>query len=200
MTCISKICKNTFFSSVHMFTEMYTWNEFPGTISLEQRLQQRTRSQRRRVRYHWLELWPTVANLRCIVGVWLLRLTGGWWRSSRSLSGVRLLSVRFISWSEIVNAMTLYLNCLNSLNQTKWHVTLKICNHNFSYTLLHWLKSTFEKQFQVGLHWIRGYDKKPEDKDDEFDCFVQRKLSSLRLWFCENLKKWYVREAWVFAT
>ena len=63
--------------------------------------------------------------LRCIGVVWRLRLTAGWCRSSISLSVVRLLSVRFFSWSEFVNAMTAYLNCLKSLNQTKLHVALK---------------------------------------------------------------------------
>ena len=35
----------------------------------------------------------------------------------------------------------------------------------------------------------------PEATDDQFDSFVQRKLSPLRLRFCENLKQMYVREA-----
>ena len=37
---------------------------------------------------------------------------------------------------------------------------------------------------QVGLLWIRGYDNEPEAKDDEFDSFVQRKFSPLRLRTC----------------
>ena len=65
---------------------------------------------------------------------------------------------------------------------------------------LDWLKCTLEKHIQVGFHCTRGYDNEPEAEDDEFDSFVQRKVSPLRLRFCENLKKMYVRQAWGSAT
>ena len=57
-------------------------------------------------------------------------------RYSISLSVVHLLSVRFLSWSEFVNAMTAYLNCLKSSNQTKLHVTLKNAISIFSLYVL----------------------------------------------------------------
>ena len=60
-----------------------------------------------------------VAHFRCTGVVWRLRLTAGCCRSPLSLSVVRLLSVRSISWSENVNAITAYRNGLKSLNQTK---------------------------------------------------------------------------------
>ena len=37
-----------FFPSVHNFTEMYDWKALTVMISLQQRLQQRTRNQKRR--------------------------------------------------------------------------------------------------------------------------------------------------------
>ena len=56
------------------------------------------------------------------------------------------------------------------------------------------------KAYSVRSLLDQSYDNEPEAKDDEFDSFDQRNLSQLRLSFCENLKKMYVRQAWGSAT
>ena len=92
-----------------------------------------------------------------------------------SRSVVRWLLVQFLSWSEIVNAITVYRNGLKSLNQTKWHANQKLQSQFFLHVLK--LAETYAwKAYSGRFHWIRGYDKEPEAKDDSFDSFVQRKI------------------------
>ena len=159
------------------------------------------------------QIWPKILSCGFVGVVWRLRFTAGWCRSPLSPSlflslslcvfvcvcvcvcmcvcVVRLLFVRFISWSKNVNAMTEKLSYKSKLGD----IELYNLQETFSYVFFIWLKCTLGKHNQVRPHWNRGYDNAPETKVDEFDSFIPCKFLPLVLRIRENLNDVYIREA-----
>ena len=104
--------------------------------------------------------WYSGYGLR-LVGVGVLSLP-------LCLNVVRLLSVRFVSWSKNVNAVTEKLNFKTKLGD----IYLYKFKNTFSHKFLGWLNCTLGKHNQVRLHWNRGYDNAPEAKDKAFVFFI----------------------------